>query len=348
LAFAGEIERKINERTFDLAEYFPKSKALKHFGLVHVEADIGFDKYALQWLDFKKSVVAYSTYQGYATQVRRMIRIINVNLRDVRPAHIRNLVKTMAEDGLSPKTIINTMFTVNNIFTQAIEEGILKENPCRNVDTPAQIKKLPDPFSYEEMQKILDDMDKHCPHMTAFFAIGFYTGMRTGEILALKWGDIDFIKHNILVHKTFTASRLKLSTKTNKHRYIDVLEQLDSYLQRHKKYTFLSGEWLFINQYGKPIISQYSIVYYWKPCLQRLGIRYRVPYQMRHSFACLMLEIGENPKWISDMLGHADLQMLFKVYGNWYKPNEGQRAGSKLRSFVANQLPNPIQTQANP
>jgi len=347
-ALAAEIDRKIAEKTFNLADYFPKSKALEHFGLVHVEENIPFSQYAWQWLDLKKPVVAYSTYKGYKTQVHRLIELFKLNLKDIRPAHIRNIVKIMSDDGLSPKTIRNTLFMANNIFVQAIEDRLIKDNPCDNIQTPTQIKQLPDPFSFEEITKILKDIDKHSPHMAAFFAIGFYTGMRTGEILALKWGDIDFVKHKILVNKTFTANKLKLTPKTNKHRYIDIIEPLDHYLQKQKQYTFLRGEWLFINQNKEPFVSQTSIVrFYWQPSLQRLGIRYRIPYQMRHSFACLMLEMNENPKWIAEMLGHSDLQMLFKVYGNWYKPEEGRRAGSKFQSFVAKLLPSQDDTFTN-
>ena len=58
-------------------------------------------------------------------------------------------------------------------------------------------------------------------------------------------------------------------------------------------------------------------------------MRYREPYQMRHSFACMMLDTGENPRWIADMLGHTDLSMITKRYGNWMAPIEG-RAGKRF------------------
>ena len=165
--------------------------------------------------------------------------------------------------------------------------------------------------------------------MVGFFAIGFYTGMRTGEIMALKWSSINFEKNTILVNATHTASRVKDSTKNGKSREVNIIPSLDEYLLAQKAYTFFRGGYVFMTQYGRPYMNMTSIVQrYWKPALERLGLRYREPYQMRHTFACMMIDARENIKWVANMLGHADLSMVTKRYGNWYAPIEG-RAGMK-------------------
>jgi integrase len=339
--FAGEINRKIKERSFVLSDFFPESKALKHFGLVNVEENISFEQYAWQWLDLKKPIIAYSSYKCYKKQVRNILKLLQLQLKDIRPIHIRNIVKTMSENGKSPKTIKCTIFMMHNIFLQATEDKLITENPCIGIKTPKGVKNEPDPFDMDEVYLILNDLEKHSPRMVLFFAIGFFTGMRTGEIMALTWGDIDFKKHTINVNKTCTEGKLKLSTKTNVSHKVDIITELDRYLLKHKEYTFLSNEELFINQYHKPFRSYNSIVDYWRPCLQRLGLAYRTPYQMRHTFACLMLGLGKDPNWVKNMLGHKNLSMLFNTYGNWYRPDKN---GGRISLTVTNLLPNPKPT----
>lgn len=337
--YAGEIDRKIDENTFDLADYFPNSKALKVFGGVCVDENIPFGQYARQWLDLKKAVVSFSTHKGYKKQVNALISMLNLDLRHVRPAHIRNAVKMMSDRGLKPKTIKNTVYMASDIFAQATEDKIIAENPCAGVKLPKIVKVPPDPFDASEVGLILDEMKKAHPDWAAYFAIGFFTGMRTGEIMALTWEDIDFNAHTITVDKTMTEGRLKLSTKTGVSHKVDIVEQLDPYLLKHKEFTFLQGGELFRTETGEPVQSYNRATSRWRTALKKLGIRYRIPYQMRHTFATMMLAAGENPKWVAEMLGHTDLQMLFKVYGNWYKPEEGRRAGAKFQSFVAKRLP---------
>ncbi|MCD8490916.1 MAG: tyrosine-type recombinase/integrase [Geovibrio sp.] len=75
-------------------------------------------------------------------------------------------------------------------------------------------------------------MQEHHPQMTIFFALGFYTGMRTGELLALKWSDIDFSKYTITVQRTITKNRIKESTKTEKSRTIDIIPALEAYFKK--------------------------------------------------------------------------------------------------------------------
>ncbi|MDR0453640.1 MAG: site-specific integrase [Deferribacteraceae bacterium] len=326
---ALEISRKINAGTFKIGEYFPDKEEKQ----INIEHDVLCNQYILQWIELKKSVITYSTAKSYAYIVRTLTPYFNnIRLIDVRPTHIRNIVSQLVNNQLSPKTVRNMILMLSNVFKYAHDDGIIESNPTKNIQLPKVKIEEPDPFTHDEILKILDYMDKHHPKMTAFFAIGFYSGMRTGEIMALKWANFDFNKHKILVDATHTANKIKDSTKTGKARYVDIIPNLDKYIQKHKEHTFLQNSYLFINQYGDPFISQTSIVrHYWQPCLQRLGIRYREPYQMRHSFACMMLDVGENIKWVANMLGHTDLSMVTKRYGNWLTPSEG-RAGMKFNS----------------
>jgi integrase len=118
-----------------------------------------------------------------------------------------------------------------------------------------------------------------------------------------------------------------------------IIENLDYYINNHKQYTFIKSGSLFLSQRNEPIYSYHPITRCFETALKKLGIRYRQPYQMRHSFACNALAAGEDPNWVKNMLGHSNLEMLFKIYGNWYQPSQNIRAGSKFQSNVAKRLP---------
>ena len=120
---------------------------------------------------------------------------------------------------------------------------------------------------------------------------------------------------------------------------MDVIETLAPYLHNHKQYTFMKGGPLFLPPKNEPIYSYNPMTLCFEVALKKLGIRYRQPYHMRHTFACNALAAWEDPNWVKDMLGHSTLDMLFKIYGNWYQSPKGVRAGSKLASSVASLLP---------
>jgi len=105
---------------------------------------------------------------------------------------------------------------------------------------------------------------------------------------------------------------------------------------RHKQFTYLKSEWLFLTYEGNPFMKTDNIIKtYWRPCLKALDIKYRTLYQTRHTFACLMLDVGENINWIKKMLGHRTLDMIMRRYGNRVVKTEGRKGGF-IKSFKDN------------
>lgn len=246
-------------------------------------------------------------------------------LNQIKPSHIQTYI---SKSELSPKTISNYIGVLYSVLQAGVADDILEKNSAEYIDKPEIGSEKIDPFEKSEVEQILKWTKKNHPHITVLYAIGFYTGMRIGEVLALKWSDIDFNKHTILVQRTMTANKLKDSTKTSNYRIIDIIPELDEYLEAHKKYTFMKSEWVILTHYGDPFKKTDNIVdSYYKPCLKALKMRFRILNQMRHSFACMMIDAGENLNWIKNMLGHSTLEMLFKKYGNRINRQDGTRKG---------------------
>jgi len=315
IALVGEIERKINDDIFKYADYFPNSRTLEKLHEYSLKTDITFGTYATQWIESTKPSLAKSTAVSYDSMLDMLIdHFGKFQIRDIRPGHVKAYVASLS---VKPKTIRNRIGLLSTILGSAIDDELIDKNPCQRVKLPAIQQEPVDAFEWKEVNSILEWLKKNKPNMATFFAIGFYTGMREGEIMGLKWSDIDFNDYTITIQRTISSNEIKDRTKTNKIRTIDIPEELDDFLTEQKARTFLHSEFVFVNYKNEPFTSYTTITdYYWKPCLKALGMRYRIAYQMRHTFACLMIEKGEDLNWIKNTLGHSSLKMLFEKYGN--------------------------------
>ena len=154
-----------------------------------------------------------------------------------------------------------------------------------------------------------------------------WTGLRTGELFALTWQDIDIKKKLCLVNKSITRGKLKPTTKTYKERTIELLPKAVEALVSQKKYSFLAGEQVFLQHDTKSPFTKDDQLRkrVWLHATKKSGVRHRKPYQLRHTFASTLLSAGANPMWVASQMGHADWGMIRKVYGKWI-PQETSEA----------------------
>jgi len=204
-------------------------------------------------------------------------------------------------------------------------DEIIKFNPFSRVKAPILTEsREKKPFLMEDMFLIIDAMPEL---MQCYFAIGFFTGMRTGEIIGLKWKDIDFNERTIQVKRS-RRQGMETKPKTKSSiREVDILDALLPYLEQHRAICDNASNYLFETYMGQPYNTCDKIAsHYWKPTLKRLNIPYRNLYQMRHSFASLMISSGEDILWVSNMLGHKDSSMTLEVYAKYVKQTDKKRA----------------------
>lgn len=103
----------------------------------------------------------------------------------------------------------------------------------------------------------------------------------------------------------------------------------------------MKSDWVLTTSYNQPFMKTENINrLYFMPRLKVLGLRYRTLYQMRHSFACMMIDANENLNWIKNMLGHSTLEMIIKRYGNRVTRQDGNRKGVIFSENVANMWQN--------
>ena len=151
------------------------------------------------------------------------------------------------------------------------------------------------------------------------FLMAFATGMRPSEYIALQWGDINFIRHEISVEGTFVDGKMKDTAKTTAGlRAIDMRQGALDALRAQQGHTKQAGGLVFLNPlYDEQWAGDKPIHRRWRRILLAVGVRYRNPYQTRHTFASSLLMLGANPLYVATQLGHADTTMVQRRYGKW-------------------------------
>lgn len=297
-------------------------ESLKKIEMQEKTNKILFKDFALNWLDIKCSVISYSTFKGYKASLNSILNYFtNKNINDIKTGDIAAYIAYLHNKKLSAKTIKNQISVISSIYNSAIADNIINKNPCSNIRLPRGIKKETEPFTFNEVKEIMQEISNSFPDMALFFALGFFGGLRTGEILGLQYEDIDIKNNRIKICRTLSNGKLKDGTKTYKTRYIPILPVLLLYISRHVRKNDI---WPFISIRGVNFKSYTAVTkYYWKPALKKSGIKYRNLYSMRHTFTVLMLESGEDINFIKNMLGHTNIGMIINFYGNRYNNKFG-------------------------
>ncbi|WP_180763109.1 site-specific integrase [Helicobacter sp. 11S02596-1] len=281
---------------------------------------VSFESFAVASLQANKATRRELTTKEYLNIFHaRIIPFFGEkSLEEITPLDIKNWQSQVLETGVSPKTLLNARIVLSTILKDALSSGILQVNPLQNVPTPRLKKPEINPFSLEEITLILQTSNGWFKHM---LTLAFFTGMRTGEMLALKWEDIDFDRNIIRVNKSIRESRLTSPKTRASIREVDMLPVVKQALLEQKALK-RSDSVVFPNQEGKMFSDSHSLKRYWQPLFKRLGFGDRVLYNTRHSFASLMIAQGEDILWVSKMLGHTDAQITFSRYARFIKTDK--------------------------
>ena len=193
------------------------------------------------------------------------------------------------------------------------------------------------PFNHEELELMFDSFDGY---MYYFCYLMFYTGIRPGEIIALRWDDIDFKKKRIAVDKTIVNGKVGDVKTLLSIRYVDILPQLEKKLLEWKKEFFGICDNVFYNSSHKTFYSHDIININFKKRLKEIGIKERSLYTLRHTFASHMISNmnkGIDILWVSRMLGHKDISITLQVYAKYIKENDAKRI-NKIKEMGMNLL----------
>jgi len=331
---AGIIE-KIRLETFNYADYFPKSPR----ATFTEKTALTFEQAAQKWLGLQ-SHIAKSTYRSYnaALQCFWIPAIGSKPINQVMYSDI--LAAISSKKWGNNKTRNNYIIPLRQIFEMCLADGVIDKNPAQLIKNASVQKPEPDPLTKGETEALLAWMREHYhPQVVNYFEFAFLTGLRTSELIALEWGDVDLLHKRIRVSKAKVEGEIK-ETKTYKVRLVDLSDRACELLRRQKSLTYVEGREVFRNpDTGLSWASdQMQRRKYWHPALRALGLRSRHAYQTRHTYATTLLMGGVNPAYIASQLGHNNMKMLLERYGKWIPYGDGGSEASKVNALFSLRL----------
>ncbi|WP_230971305.1 tyrosine-type recombinase/integrase [Nitrogeniibacter aestuarii] len=210
----------------------------------------------------------------------------------------------------------------------SLDSSLLDDDDSRQVESFYRTEGKPDPFSMRDIQVIVEHLDAPMANQLMF---SFWTGLRTGETIALRESDLQLDKNRIRVRRSVSRGKLK-RTKTDRERWVELLPPAREALEAQMKLFGAPDGWVFPNPFTRQRWANDSkITKRWERALKAAGVRYRRPYQTRHTYASMMLSAGEHTMHVAGQMGHADWTMLVKVYAQWMPAAAETRAGSYIR-----------------
>lgn len=333
----AEIRDKVRMGTFRLADYFEEDAACNTGPGLSVSAMLD------RW--FQAQRAAHSTLAGYASAAkfwkiapvqrdRGTVQFGTVPAESAVLSDINTIIA--ARPSLSGKTVNNYVSVLREAFQAAVDDKLLADNPAAKVKRAKWQKPKPDPFSLDEARAIIAHVATHWPgHVANYVRFVFFTGLRTSEAVGLRWPSIDWRQKTVLVHEAVVRGMRKDNTKTDRARLVKLNAEALGALTAQKPLTFLADDVVFLDpRSGKGWADERALRRsYWAPTLKKLGIRYRRPYCMRHTYATMLLMSGARPLWVAEQMGHS-LDVLLDRYAKWIPSSQDDAEVQRLENFV--------------
>ncbi|MFL6672919.1 MAG: tyrosine-type recombinase/integrase [Massilia sp.] len=290
-----------------------------------------------------------STRAGYASAVRFWkaavcdtktgLALGDKALRALRTSDVQTALATRT--ALSGKTVNNYVTVLREAIELAVTDRILAENPVTKVPRARHQTEPPDPFSRDELERVCAEVSARYPGQVAnLVETWFWTGMRTSEIFGLQWKNVDLASKSLVITEALVRGRRKDITETHSSRLVKLNSRALAAIKQQRQHTQMAGGAVFHDpRYGAPWEDERAFRRsFWTPTLKLLGIRYRPPYNMRHTHATIMLMADVSPTFAAKQLGHS-VGMFLQHYKRWVNCEPNDLEIARLNSALAAAVP---------
>lgn len=336
LAFAkrmvADIEERIRHGKFDLAKEFPTYKGLERFGASVPAGALTVGDYVKLWQD-GNTKLSPSTLAGYEKIFRKywLAWYRDTPIGAVLPSGLGVKIGALTA---SNKTVNNILACGRVVFDLAVSDKAIADNPAREIDFLDVQGTEPDPYTIEEIDTLLPLLKKRFGDEVAdYYEFAFFSGLRPNEQIELQWPDCDLVKWQAKITRG-RVENVARETKTYSERTVELHSRAQAVLGRQKARTYLANEHVFLNpNTGRPWIDERSQGRFLRAVVKLSGLRYRVPYQTRHSYATMLLMAGANPGWAAGQLGHSK-ETFWRIYARWINGGDQGRELAKVEAFT--------------
>lgn len=303
--------------------------------------DISLGKLMHLWLfEVMKSKIKPSTFERYEGIYRNYIKndsIYGSKLYNLQSIQLQRYYNLLYKSGKSSNVIKNLNKLLKEFFNYAVDEGYISRNPCSRLTIPGlkDVKKEEiHVFSDEDIRKFEDVLINH--RLRALFLLALGTGLRQGELLGLKWDDIDFNKSELHVKRAIKQVSLinedgsrefkaieQIPKSKNSVRVVAIPSKLIPILNEHKKnqqeekqstgVDYFDNNFVFATPTGKTIYAR-NLTKMYKRLLKKANVPYHKFHCLRHTYATKLFERKARPETVQKLLGHSSISTTADIY----------------------------------
>ena len=314
-----DIETKIERRTF-----------------AHEKKILTFAEVKAQWLGYKKQFLRETTWEVCEMNLRNHFSDLDqIKISQIATTTVENFIGM--RQGMNINTLRKLLVTFNQVMAYAVRHKFIDFNPVRDAERPRRQGKEGDEkaiaiLNPEQIRAFLEaETDEK---YKTLFLVAIMTGARQGEILGLKWSDVDFSKKQISINRTFNHGRFFTPKTKGSVRRIDLAPVVVKELAGWKLKSGGQDEGLiFPNEAGEPMNYSNMVQRHFHQALQKAGTDRIRFHDLRHTFASLLLNQGTNIKYVQTQLGHSSPTVTLNVYSHLMK-SENQEDVCRLENAI--------------
>jgi integrase len=301
-----------------------------------------------EWWEIKRTKVKPTTAENYRFILDRYIlpKFGSQLLKDLSSAKIEKVFIELIQE-LSESTVRLVSIVLSQGLERAVKERRIAFNPAKGIERPKGRKRSVTPYTSNELKTLLESLESH--RLFAFFRLLAYTGARRGEILALRWSDLDFEKATLSISKNRTRlGKSVIEQDSTKGGDGKRLVQLDSETLRlvrdHRRRQieermkagslWQEADFIFTQENGLPLdpSTPYQL---FKKTAKKLGLRSESLHSIRHLHATELLNSGAGVHLVKDRLGHSDISTTLRIYAH-IRPEQKQEVADLFARAIEN------------
>ena len=329
----------------DATKAMPRVIVAADDGLVVKRSTLRLGQYLTEWLERVTPDLKATTAAGYGRAVTKLDdKLGQVRVQDLTPLQIEQVYVGLVKDGLAPKTVRNLHSVLRRALADAERLGLVIRNAAAAARPPSVPHHEQRTWSATELNTFLATVSDH--RLLASFVVFATTGMRRGEVLGLRWSDVDLANGRLSVVNTITTVNgrpVETSTKTKKSRRrvsLDAatLGALRAHQERQDIERASAGSaWsdtglVFTREDGSAIHPD-RFSHWFADLVEKAGVPPIRLHDLRHTHATLALEAGVHPKVVSERLGHATVGITLDLYSH-VTPSLDELAAETIAALV--------------
>lgn len=297
-----------------------------------------------RYLDNRKRAVAHQTWISDFRKIRTWIIPVlgERKIEALRAIDVEDVLNGMQRNGRSARTIQMVYQIMNHAFEVAVAQRILAENPCRHVPRPRWRQPEINPLTRDQVKALESSQAVRTGVHGMLFVAAIYSGCREGELLGLRWEDVNFENSSITIAGSLAPAasggleRKETKTKSGRRTVSLPDEAMNAFAEQRKrmlaKGRYGPKQFVFQSRTGKAVLGT-CVTQALHRALKLAGIPKVRFHDLRHTHATIALQAGVNVKVLQERLGHGSIKVTLDTYGH-VLPNMQAEAASKIQAFM--------------